>query len=73
MAGRYRPSSLAAWGNTDICQPERPECGGSFGLGIIGAQDFLGALENLRPFVAQCMFYCSPACLVCGEVDWEKL
>jgi len=32
---------LPAWGHTDIASQSDPNAGGSFGLGIIGAQDFL--------------------------------
>ena len=36
---------FAAWGILTFASQSDPNAGGSFGLGIIGAQDFLGALR----------------------------
>ncbi len=48
--------TFAAWGILAFVGSE-PGLGGTFGLGIIGARDFPGVLQNLRPGSAQRLLY----------------
>ena len=61
MAGRIA-LVFAAWGILAFASQSDPNAGGSFGLGIIGAQDFLGALR-IFGFLLLSICFIAPACL----------